>query len=290
MAFLHDVEVALLNQVIAAVGSVLFVNGNRVDVDTAIGWPPEDALQDIAKKKNHSAIISIYDRKISRNSTRWMPITLGTNVSPTGITSTLSNSVIPAGGSVTITIGGAVLPNDAISAVLSAVSRETCGQVAVVSGSTPTDVAAQLAGQINGAADMSLLVSAAAAGPVITLTSLVTGDLNILSATGNIATATREIARRLRQYQIVLWARTEEERIAIGNRLELMVAQMESTFGVTCPDGTMARVNYVNDHDIDDATLEDVMRRDFFVSVDYAITAQDVLYSVLAPIPSFSVE
>lgn len=291
MAFLHDIEVALLGKVKAAVGQQMMVAGNRVEIRAAIGWPQIDALHNIAKRDEHLALIAVYDRKVSKNSTRWSPITLGTTPHPTGITSTLSNNVIPGTFSVGLTLGGTVLVNDAVSIILSSVSRETTA-IVVTAGpqDTPATMAANLAAAVNADPGMSALVFSSVAGAVVTLSSRVYDNLLVTSNVGNIADEVREVARRLRQYQIVLWARTEEERIAIGNPLEAMIGLTESQFGLNVGDGTFARLLYVNDHDVDDDTLQDVLRRDFFVSVDYAITTRDVIYSVLAPVPSFSVE
>lgn len=290
MATIHDVSVALLDMVQSAVGPAMIVVDQRVEIKAAIGWPQENVLQDLAKKQHHEAVIAIYDRRISKNSTRWMPSTLDRTVSPTGITSTLSDSVLQGEGEITITIGGNVLSNDAVSFVVNGVSRETDGVVYVTApGDTLENVASGLAGAINGSAALQELLTAHTAGNVVTVSSQIPDPLNLISACGNIASELRELGRRNRQFQIACWTRTQEERLAITNPIESQIAINEADFGLCFSDGTVGRLLYVNDHDIDDDTLQDVLRRDFFVSVDYAITNRDVLYAVLAPIPRFTV-
>ena len=101
---------------------------------------------------------------------------------------------------------------------------------------------------------------------------------------GNGASRTREIGRRDRHLQVVLWTRTQDDRNTIGNAIDTQIAKLEADFGLTFPDGTLGRVLYAGDQQLDDATLADTYRRDFMVSVDYPITTIDALYAVLAPI------
>ena len=293
MATLHQLESAVLSAV-QGVTAAVFANGNLLNVKAAIGWPPEKTIMDVAKIEKHLALISVYDRKIAKDSTRWAPYTLGVTQNPTGITTVVSNDTVAASASVTITLGGTVLPNDAVSAVIAnpgAFGPVTNAKVVTGStGDTPTAMATKLAAAITGDATLSTWVTAVAVGAVVTITNRSsTSPLGIASYAGNVANRTMEVGRRLRQLQIACWARTEEERIALTNPIESMIANISANFGLRLADGTVARILYVNDHDIDDATLNDVLRRDFFVSADYAITSQDVLYSVLAPIPQYAV-
>lgn len=293
MATLHQLEKGILDQVTAVTRGV--VAGNRLlDVQAAIGWPSENKLMDIARRPGGVAAIAVYDRKISKDSTRWMPYTLGTDAPTPGLTRTLSNDIINPSASVELTVGGVPIANDAIAVVLEffgADIPQTDAQVVILNGSeTLPAIASSIAAAINGDDVLSTWVSAVAAGPVVTITNtLGAGHLGVAANIGNQAIETREIGRRNRQIQIVIWARTEEERNAVGDRIDQLVAVLSSQFGIQLPDGTWARLLYVNDHSSDDATLNDVLRRDFFVSADYAITSRDVLYAVLAPIPQFAV-
>ena len=117
MASVHQLQAAVLQAVQGVTGGV-FADGNRVDVRAAIGWPAINDLQEVARRENHRSVIAVYDRKISKDSTRWSPYTLKEVIGVVGITTHLSNGVLPPLGTVTITLGGTVAANDAVSAVL----------------------------------------------------------------------------------------------------------------------------------------------------------------------------
>jgi hypothetical protein len=114
--------------------------------------------------------------------------------------------------------------------------------------------------------------------------------LGLQSYTGNGGTQTMEIARRERSVQITCWSRTQQIREGVVDPINNMIATDELNFGLTMPDGTVARLCYVNDFDIEDDTLEDVYRHDFMVSIEYPVTVLDQLYAVLAPIVGITVE
>lgn len=254
----------------------------------AIAWPSVNTLQRNVSQ-NGNAEVTVYDQKVVRNSTRWNPTVSGVTATPSTLTSTVSNGTIDAGGSVTITLGGSVTPNDAVSCVLRNFATVPAGSwAAVASGGdtdTPTTVATALAAAINTDPILTLWVSAVAVGPVITLTSKNTlGAISVESYTGNGGTQTREIGRRNRGLIIVQWTRTEEDRIAVGDQIEALLMNLNNNFGVTFPDGTMGRVVMGADYYRETDTLQDVYRRDFLFMVDYPVTTQDQLYSVLAPV------
>lgn len=295
-------KASLLAQVKAAVPPLLPVplaGGQQRLLATriAIGYPPINALQDAAR--GNIALVGIYDRNIARNSTRWVPFTLSQAVTTALLESTGTPFVVPPLGNGALTLSlasGTSAPavNDAVSCVVAngGIEPPQTGAQVVIAGAadTPSTMASKLAAAVNGDAVLSTWVSAAAAGAVVTLTSLVSaGPLTVNSWTGNNALRTRDIGRRLRQFAIMAWAAPDEARTALRAPIESLIQQLALNFGVTLSDGTMARILYVSDHDIEDAAAEDLLRADFFLSADYAITAQDVLYSVLAPIPDYSI-
>jgi hypothetical protein len=53
-------------------------------------------------------------------------------------------------------------------------------------------------------------------------------------------------------------------------------------------DGSFGQFYYNNDLYIEDGSIQDLYRRDFHVSVDYAVTTNDELYSVLVPILQYT--
>ena len=202
------------------------------------------------------------------------------------MTATVSNSgTVPGFGTATIQIGGPITPNDAVAIVYSHV-KGTSGAVVVIASATdaPNTVAANLAAALNNDATASTLVHATAANNVVTLRSQISTPTTIVANVGNGATRTREIGRRDRHLQVILWTRTEDDRNSVGNAIDTQIAKLEANFGLTFPDGTLGRVLYAGDQQFDDATLADTYRRDFMVSVDYPITTIDALYAVLAPI------
>lgn len=252
---------------------------------SGVGWPPITALQNVARG---GALITVYDRKIGKNTTRWSPFPYNQVVIPCTTTTSVAN----AGGS--ITLGGSVTPGDAVSCVISAPVLNQPRQTAAVvvsgiAGDTPVIMATKLAAAINADAVLSQWVSAAAVGAVVTLSPIVPA-LSVQSYAGNGGTQTRELARTEKSLQVVIWARTEEARALLVDALQGMLADAQVNFGPTTPDGQPVRLEMQNDYALEDDTLEDVYRHDFLISVDFAITTQDQLYSVLAPIPSYAVE
>lgn len=302
MATLHQLNAYLQGLVKAAIPAqvpVALSTGavNIMQTKVAIGWPPINVLQDAAR--GNQGIVAVYDRHISRNSTRWSPVQTGLTVNASTLTSTVSignPGTMPGLSQATLTINGPVTANDAVSAVFTAriagqPLEANVGAQVVVAGAadTPATIAASLATAINGDPLLSQWVSAVAVGPVITITSLLSDQITLASYTGNTANRTQEIGRRLRQFQIAVWAVPDEARSLIADPIDTLIGNL-SLNPPALPDGTYPRICYVNDHDIEEAAMEDLLRRDFFISADYAITAGDVLFSVLAPIPAYQVQ
>jgi len=300
MAFLSDVFQALVDQINPAVTGIV-IDGGPLVVQVASGWPPSAVLNQVAQASvngtpTNLAVVAVYDRKISRNSTRWNPVIVSEVVTQATLTSSVTSpQVIGPRQSTTINLGGFVTPNDAVSAVFQQGSPVlgAAGAAVAIAGATdtPATVAAALAAKIEADPVLSTWVSALAVGASVVLTSLLTlGPIKVYSHTGNTAQRTREIGRRSRSLQIPCWTRTDEARQALCNPIDVLIQSLALNFGVTFPDGTMGRVLYQNDFDTEDATVQNVYRRDFHVTVDYPVTQQDVLYSVLAPIGAFQID
>ena len=261
--------------------------GQPVSVLTGIGWPSQKTLQNnVRKGAQPQVLVTIYDRGVARDATRWKPVELSRSITNATMTTTVSNNgTVPGFGTATIEIGGPITPNDAVAIVYSHV-KGTSGAVVEIAGAadTPNTVAANLAAALNSDATASTLVRATATNNVVTLRSQIFTPSTIVANVGNGAARTREIGRRDRHLQVVLWTRTEDDRNSVGNAIDTQIAKLEANFGLTFPDGTLGRVLYAGDQQFDDATLADTYRRDFMVSVDYPITTTDALYAVLAPI------
>lgn len=279
----------VLNGLLGMVNVALAPGGVPITpYQAAIGYPSIGVLQNIAK--GGPAIVSIYDRKISKNSTRWNPFVITQTATPATLTTTLSQSGVRPGGTAQITLGGTVSLGDAVSALAVSVGNKTSAVVAIGGASdTPTTMATQLAGLINSDPSYTGVMSATAAGPVVTLTNLRTIGLGLASYVGNGGSQTREIGRRMIGVQIIIWAQTVEIRNLMTAALAIVIAEAELNFG-PAPDGTAGRLDYVSDYDLEDDTLSDSYRHDFMLSMDYTVTTVDALYAVLAPVLNYSVQ
>lgn len=287
-------SIAWTRSLSAGATETVAITGLVVTPETGTGWPPIGELQEVAR--GGAALISVYDRKLSRNTTRWKGGTYNLTVTPATLTTVASTDVIPPEGTATITLGGAVTPGDAVSAVFTnraGGGPAMQGAQVVIGGSadTPSTMATALATAINADALLSLWAHAAATGPVVTVTSLLAAtQLGIASYAGNGGSQTRELGRRERSFQVVAWTQTEVLRETLTDPIDVLLAGFDSSFGIVLGDGSAIRVMYDGDYYLEDDMLEDVYRRDFMVRVDYPVTTVDQLYAVLAPVAAFQVE
>jgi hypothetical protein len=296
MAFINDVLRAVQVQVQAVCNAV-----PGITVYSGIDFPPIKTLMD--NVRGGTAVVAVVDRKATRNTTRWMPAVVSQSITAPGIGAAVSLTSLSPGHPSTITLSGSVITGDAVSCVLTGptqtIANTATSSWATVALATPgmtlAQLATRLASQINADPILSVWVSAAAVGAAVTLTAkLSSGTIRVQSYTGNNGTQITEIGRRNSALQIITWARTVENRQAVGDAIAVMVAQMEVftglyTNGLALPDGTSARVAAMNDYHLDDASPSDTYRRDILLTVDYAITTTDHLYSILAPIQQYQI-
>lgn len=292
MASIQDVLDSLVGQVTAVTTGL---PGLVVEVGT--DFPPQAALMRMVEQGG-VALVTVMDRKMSRNTTRWSPIAIGEAVTPATLVSTVSNQIVAPDGTATITLSGAITLGDAVSCVLTngaALAQPTAVQTPLwavttfaAAGATLGTVATALCNAINADSILSTWVTATVAGGVITLTSMLATPLKLQSLTGNGGEQLTQIGRRAGQFQIVTWASSIAHRNAVGNAISSMAEQMEVFWGayangVSFPDGTGGNVTVMNDFLLDDATMSDTYRRDILLTIDYPITTVDALYSVLMP-------
>jgi hypothetical protein len=300
---LYDVMGALAAAVKAATTG-LTVGSPPVALNVAVGtdWPSINVLQNVANGTS-GPVVAVFDRRVGKNSTRWSPFIYNQVTTA----ATLTTAVVPASGVVaplgacTIDLGGTPGVADAVSCVvtnralvvsLDGVLGPTMAAqvVSAIAGDTASTMAAKLAAAINGDATLGTWLSAVAAGPVVTLTSLVAGaPLLVQSFAGNGGSQTRELGRRDRQFSITVWVATLEARRVIVDAIAALIANLQVVF-LTAADGAPVQVLFGNDFDLDDNTLEDVYRHDFLVHVDYGVTTTDQLYAVLAPVRAYSTD
>lgn len=275
-------------------------NGQPLTVEVGLYWPSAKALQNNVRRTNApggggpTAMVTIYDRGIAADSTRWGPTPIGATLIPATMTAVLSTPVVQPSGTATVTIVGPVSVGDAVALVVAPGLFGNCAVIpSAVAVDTPETIAAKMAYLVNNNADLGThkiasLLSATVSGAVVTVTSVATQALRLTVNVGNGGTRMIEVGRRKRHFQIVLWTRTPDDRILVGDEIEALIATMASDFGLAFPDGTLGRLTFSGDTSHDEATLSDVMRRDFMVCVDYGITTTDHTYAVLAEIIQFT--
>jgi len=174
----------------------------------------------------------------------------------------------------------------AVGIVLSTTLNQAQAVVAIAGAAdTPTTMAAQAATLLRADPIIMSWLTVSVLGPVVWLTSLLAGPpITVQANVGNGGTVQMEIGRRKRHFQVVIWARTPDDRNTVADPVEALIASLEANFGLTFPDGTMGRLTFSGDTQHDEATLSDTFRRDLLTCVDYGITVTDQTYAVLAPI------
>lgn len=250
-----------------------------------IGWPEEQALLNSVAKTSNS-IVSLYDPGFSRDASRFLLFRTSEAAVPTGITSTVSAPLLKT--TVTITLGGTVVANDAVSVVI-ARGRQNLQAATASAGATdtPITVAAALAAAVN--ASLSASVSATANGAVVTLTNVAGGIFVISSNVGNIGTRYTETARLVRDTQVDVWAGSNIQRAAVAKAVDQKLTYLDSHFGAqggTGTDATWVRIRRLSDRFIDDDVNRGLYRWCFRTTLEYGQTYEETVYSVLAFIPS----
>lgn len=296
MATLYTVLRAVEAQVTAVTQGLISTSidtaGLPLTVEVGLYWPSAKSLQNNVRKGNApnglgpSALVTIYDRGIAADSTRWVPTVVGQTLIPATMTVVASEGFVQQLATMTLTFSGPVSIGDSVGIVLSpTVFNAMAVVVTAVAGDTPATMATKAAAALNANPAIALLMIATAVGNIVTLTSLSASNyVPIQVNVGNGGTQSTEVGRRKRHFQIVVWTRTKDDRITVGDPIEGLIALLESNFGLTFPDGTMGRLTFSGDTMHDEATLSDTLRRDFMICVDYGINVTDTLYAVLAPI------
>lgn len=296
MASLYTVLTTIEAQIEAVVQGLVSTSidtsGLPLTVEVGLYWPTAKSLQNNVRKGNApggmgpSALVTIYDRGLAADSTRWVPSVVGETLTPATMTVTPSENFVQQLSSMTLTFTDPVTVGDSVGIVLSpTVFNAMAVVVTAVAGDTAATMAAKAAAALNANPAIAALLTATAVGDVVTLTSLLASEyVPIQVNVGNGGTQLTEIGRRKRHFQIVVWTRTKDDRITVSDPIENLIAQLEANFGLTFPDGTLGRLTFSGDVMHDEATLSDTLRRDFMVCVDYGINVTDTLYAVLAPI------
>ncbi len=259
-------------------------------VTVAAGWPTLDFLTNSVAKSAATAV-SIYDHGPSRDASRFMLYTANEVLTAPGIAAAVSQNFIVVNGTATVTLGGSVTLNDAVAFVVSS-SAVSAPQVVIVeaaTGATLASMAQALTSGINS--DLVGLVSATVSGSVLTVTNTSTSSIQIAANVGNLGTRYTEVDREIRQVQVDVWAPTDAIRTAVSRPIDQQLGYLDAHFGMqgvggTTDDGTWVRVRRLSSQFIDRDVLSDVYRWMWHVTLEYGITYEEQLYSVLSFIPS----
>ncbi len=300
MATLNLVISALVAQVARATCNLTDSSGQPFQVKVARDTPSERAISDTAR--GLYAAIGIIDRKVGRAITQWGPRKIGGSVTAATLTSSfaasgavLSKVTLTPGGTATLALGGSVTAGDGLSlcADQPLTRPQTAAQVVTSAApATPAGYAAQLARQVAADPVLSALLSAAASGNDVLITSVAAAPLVLQSFTGNGGSSIRELTRTQRQIQLYIWAGNDDQRNVIGTAIEALFAQIEMYdgpfyMGLPLSTGEAAQLINGNNFDVDDAVMSNSYRRDFLFGVEYSVTTTDALWSVLVVSQSF---
>lgn len=286
MANQYTVFEGLRSQLVTATTGLVDSGSTPIETQIGIGWPGQANFNDLVANPQR-CLVSVYDRKISHNVQKMMPHLIQTNAYSCGITATLNKTTLPPAGVATITLAGSVGLNDAVGLGIH-LGREDFGATAsAVGGETLTTLAVKLRDSINAVPNNSVL-SATAAGAVVTITNVSSGPLRLGTAVGNVQDWYVEVARQQRQGQVIIWTTRGNVRKVVGGRIEEFLGALQADFGYQLSNPTQnVRVTLCGTMLVDTDVQSDIYRQDFGVWLEYGITRIDRAYSVLAGVGSY---
>lgn len=261
-----------------------------------VGLAPENAVLANPQVAN-TCLGSVYDRKMSVNSTRW-PRTLYTDgvITPGIAAAANKNYTLPASGTIAVTFTGSRIAGDVASIQLTdRVTHQAYGiSYNTIGGDTPTSIATALAAAINAAtgvgppAGIGTVATAVGAGAVLTVTNLLTHPLTINCVTVNSGFRTIEVHRQKRMCGIYMWYPSEPVRIGVGDAVSNFLANAESLYGYQIPSGTAAGewVRLIWDGSQYDEKYQNLDNyvRVYHVVLEYSTKYTDTVYPVATPV------
>lgn len=252
MADISDIQDSIATRIAAA----LYPNGT--EAPSAIGaaaivypgWPqPAQLDKDIAAGRVN---VSIWARGDGANTTRYQSTWQETGAPMATLTLTATSEN-------TVTIGGTVAVHQVV-----AINGQP---YAVQDDDTLAGIAAALAALLPGATSDGAELSCP------------TGIRHAAIAANG--TVSREVRRQTDTIQLSIWAPTPALRAATGRVLDNALA--DARF-LTMPDGSSARVNYMNTRNSDESANALIYRRDVLYRVEYATTVSAVATQVITPV------
>lgn len=251
----------VMNLLAAKAAAVAYPNGTGVPSITGAivkvypGWPVPNKLQaDINAGGVH---ISIYplptEKKI--NSTLGRPYQVTTTGAPT-LFATVSGQ--------TVTLSGAVSTPTNVYFLIDNVGYH----YSVQSNDTLTTIATAMAIQIPGATSV---------GAVVTIPD----GISIVARTGGVGTASRELRRQAKDFQITIWSPTPALRDKVASALDIALSEESN---ISLSDGAPSYMVYTRSFQSDASENYLVYRRDFVYTVNYATTQTIDAAQVVAPV------
>jgi hypothetical protein len=247
----------------------------------------------IAKNQVQCSAISLFDAGLAHDSSRYHPRYSGNDQIdppyPCGITSTLSNWILPAQGSVTLEVAGATNLNDGLGfTLINGTEWRGATAKAVAAGTSLSAMATLLANNINADEVLQTLVQAITSGPSVIINSIARVAVKVMTATGNTGFKTKEWIRLKNPVLIKTFSATKEQRKALIVLINQIVGQLQSQANpiaqqyCAMPDGTWVRYKANNARVHRDYHQASLFCYDFLLDCDYSVTTQDDLWQVLA--------
>jgi hypothetical protein len=284
MAALTDVNAELLSQVQAALTAA------GINATTCLYYPTDDMIEAVASSK--VPLVAIYLRT-STFYNKNMRYRRETDPGVCGIAATLPENLLLPGQSVSLTLAyaidqSAVQVNDGVAFYVRNGNGQIGASYNAVSGDTLNSVATGLAAAINtNFANNSITASANVA--VVTITnSNETIGYQAATATGNVSTAREAVQWASRSYQIIAYSADLDDREAIQECIENVLAAADDNYGFYLTSGEAIRIKMTGGKSGDADTQKDIYRDDFIFTVDHAVDAIETLYAIL--MPSFTVD
>lgn len=281
MSSWHDVFSGLQNNVTAALAGV--VDANSI----TLGFPPAAVTMNAgqvntlgtASANPLTPLVMLYDRGFSHNATRWVPryITDWNIVAP-GVTLSVPMLNIGVNGLGSATVLTGAYANDAVGLWVSG-NNTAGGTVVFNAAASATSVASQIAAQISSVFVGKL--SATNSGAIVTVVNLGAAPVTVNLNTANVGSALYEVKRVRRSTQIIALANNPDALDLIGEPISQMLGKMETSFGYVLPDGSYVRVVNPADACFWDNALNNIIRRDWIVDLEYGVTIVDEGFPML---------
>lgn len=218
-----------------------------VDAYIFPGWPVPKQFEDAAQKKR--CIVSVYPWAGERNTTRYLEKWRVAGINTPTLTATASG--------LTVTLAGTIPPPTNRHNIAIFVNR-----FPYVYGVQSTDTLNTIA------AALSTLIGVNVPGTINVGSAVMLPQGANLGAVrvGVTGSSVLEIKRQEKQFRIIIWANSPQNRTALAKALDRGLAAF--TF-INLPDLTAGRIRYHNNWETDNAQKQLLYRRDLIYTVEY---------------------